>query len=117
MRDYFKKATSGSGYGHAIPALPHFLVVHLPAPGRVGEAQGWKSAAYKDALKAVDKAMGTVLDLYRDLGLIKRTTVFATSLSAVGEMQFSAGDAAAEQANSFRWFPGSPRAWVLKPVI
>ena len=32
VRDYFKKATSGSGYGHAIPALPHFLVVHLPAP-------------------------------------------------------------------------------------
>ena len=60
VRDYFKKATSGSGYGHAIPSLPHLLVVHLPAPGRVGEAQGWKSAAYKDALKTVDKAMGTV---------------------------------------------------------
>ena len=29
-----------------------------------------KSAAYKDALKAVDKAMGTVLDLYRELGLV-----------------------------------------------
>ena len=71
-------------YGHAIPSLPHLLVVHLPAPGRVGEAQGWKSAAYKDALKAVDKAMGTVLDLYRELGLIKRTTIFATSLSAFG---------------------------------
>lgn len=35
-------------------------------PGRVGETQGWKSVAYKDALKAVDKAMGTVLDLYRE---------------------------------------------------
>ena len=30
IRQYFKKATSGHGYGHAIPALPHFLVVHLP---------------------------------------------------------------------------------------
>jgi hypothetical protein len=99
VRDYFKKATSGSGYGHAIPALPHLLVVHLPAPGRIGESEGWKSPAYKDALKAVDKAMGTVLDLYRELGLLKRTTVFATSLSAVGETQFSAGDVSSDQAN------------------
>ncbi len=111
VRDYFKKATSGSGYGHAIPALPHFLVVHLPAPGRVGEAQGWKSAAYKDALKAVDKAMGAVLDLYRDLGLIKRTTVFATSLSAVGETQFSAGDVPAEQATNVPLVP-----WIASGV-
>jgi hypothetical protein len=99
MRDYFKKATSGHGYGHAIPSLPHFLVVHLPAPGRVGETQGWKSVEYKDSLKAVDKAMGAVLDLYRDLGLLKRSTVFATSLSAVGETQFSAGDMSGEQAS------------------
>ena len=97
VRDYFKKATSGSGYGHAIPSLPHLLVVHLPAPGRVGEAQGWKSPAYKDALKAVDKAMGTVLDLYQELGLMKRTTVFATSLSAFGGTQFSSGEVAADQ--------------------
>ena len=70
VRDYFKKATSGSGYGHAIPSLPHFLVVHLPASGRVGEAQGWKSAAYKDALKAVDKAMGTVCALRPSSGAV-----------------------------------------------
>ncbi|MCE3223995.1 MAG: uncharacterized protein K0S58_2175 [Nitrospira sp.] len=111
VRDYFKKATSGSGYGHAIPALPHFLVVHLPAPGRVGESEGWKSAAYKDALKAVDKAMGTVLDLYRELGLIKRTTIFATSLSAVGETQFSAGEVSGAQANNVPMVP-----WIASGV-
>ena len=111
VRDYFKKATSGSGYGHAIPALPHFLVVHLPVPGRVGAAQGWKSVAYKDALKAVDKAMGTVLDLYRDLGLLKRTTVFATSLSAFGETQFSSGEVSADQANSLPVVP-----WIASGV-
>ena len=105
VRDYFKKATSGSGYGHAIPALPHLLVVHLPAPGRIGESQGWKSAAYKDALKAVDKAMGMVLDLYRELGLIQRTTVFATSLSALGETQFSAGDVSGDQASNVPLVP------------
>ena len=111
VRDYFKKATSGSGYGHAIPSLPHLLVVHLPAPGRVGETQGWKSVAYKDALKAVDKAMGTVLDLYRDLGLIKRTTVFATSLSAFGETQFSAGEVSGDQANNVPVVP-----WIASGV-
>lgn len=111
VRDYFKKATSGSGYGHAIPSLPHLLVVHLPAPGRVGEAQGWKSVEYKDALRAVDKAMGAVLDLYRDLGLIKRTTVFVTSLSAVGETQFSAGDVPGEQAGNVPVVP-----WIASGV-
>mgnify|MGYP003561901727 FL=1 len=111
VRDYFKKATSGSGYGHAIPALPHLLVVHLPAPGRVGETQGWKSVAYKDALKAVDKAMGTVLDLYREHGLIKRTTVFATSLSAFGETQFSAGEVSGEQAGNVPVVP-----WIASGV-
>ena len=111
VRDYFKKATSGSGYGHAIPSLPHLLVVHLPAPGRVGEAQGWKSAAYKDALKAVDKAMGTVLGLYRELGLTKRTTVFATSLSAFGETQFSSGEMSADQASAVPVVP-----WIASGV-
>ena len=36
IRQYFKKATSGHGYGHAILSLPHFLVVHLPEAGRLG---------------------------------------------------------------------------------
>jgi hypothetical protein len=100
VRDYFRKATSGSGYGHAILSLPHLLVVHLPQAGRVGEAQGWKSAAYKESLRTIDRAMSAILDLYRDLGLLKRTTIFATSLSAVGEAQFSAGDGAGASSSS-----------------
>ena len=36
IRQYFKKATSGHGYGHAILSLPHFLVVHLPEAGSSG---------------------------------------------------------------------------------
>lgn len=111
VRDYFKKATSGSGYGHAIPALPHFLVVHLPTPGRVGEAQGWKSQEYTTALKMVDKAMGAVLDLYREFGLLKRTTVFATSLSAVGETQFSSGEVPGDPAKNLPMVP-----WIASGV-
>ncbi len=84
IRQYFKKATSGHGYGHAILALPHLLVVHLPEAGRAGAARGWNSKEYREALRAVDKAMTAVLDLYKELDLSKRTTVFVTSLSPEG---------------------------------
>ena len=84
IRQYFKKATSGHGYGHAILSLPHFLVVHLPEAGRVGVSRGWTSKEYREALRTVDKAMHSVLDIYQEHGLIKRTTVFVTSLSAEG---------------------------------
>jgi hypothetical protein len=84
IRQYFKKATSGHGYGHAILALPHFLVVHLPEAGRVGASKGWTSKEYRDALRTVDKAMHSVLDIYHEHALTKRTTLFVTSLSAEG---------------------------------
>jgi len=91
IQQYFKKATSGHGYGHAILSLPHFLVVHLPEAGRVGASRGWSSKEYREALRTVDKAMNSVLDIYKTEGLIKRTTVFVTSLSAEG------ADASGEQ--------------------
>jgi hypothetical protein len=84
IQQYFKKATSGHGYGHAILSLPHFLVVHLPEAGRVGVSRGWGSKEYRDALRTVDKAMNSVLDIYKHQDLMKRTTVFVTSLSAEG---------------------------------
>jgi hypothetical protein len=103
VRDYFKKATSGHGHGHAILSLPHFLVIHLPAAGRAGEAQGWKSADYRESLKTVDRAMGSVLDLYRELDLLKRTTVFVTSLSTIGEPSISAGEGQSGEAPLIPW--------------
>lgn len=87
IRQYFKKATSGHGYGHAILSLPHFLVVHLPEPVRAGEASGWNSKVYRDALKTIDAAMGSVLDLYKELGLLNRTTILVTSLNDMGTGQ------------------------------
>jgi predicted AlkP superfamily pyrophosphatase or phosphodiesterase len=84
IQQYFRKATSGHGYGHAILSLPHFLVVHLPEAGRVGVARGWDSKDYRAALRTVDKAINSVLDIYKSEGLINRTTVFVTSLSAEG---------------------------------
>src|SRR5437870_7979684 len=94
IRQYFKKATSGHGYGHAILALPHFLVVHLPEAGRVGVARRWTSKEYRDALRTVDKAIRSVLGIYQEQGLTKRTTLFVTSLSAEGR------DANQEQADA-----------------
>ncbi|MEO5955249.1 MAG: alkaline phosphatase family protein [Nitrospiraceae bacterium] len=94
IRQYFKKATSGHGYGHAIPALPHFLVVHLPEAGRVGASRGWTSKEYREALRLVDKGIHSVLDIYQEHGLTKRTTLFVTSLSAEGR------DAGQEQAGT-----------------
>ncbi len=82
INQYFRKATSGHGYGHAILSLPHFLVVHLPEAGRVGPAQGRNSKAYKDALRSVDGAMGSILGMYKDLGLLTRTTVFVTVVNS-----------------------------------
>ena len=84
IQQYFKKATSGHGYGHAIPALPHLLIVHLPEAGRAGVEYGWKSKEYREALRTVDKAMDSVLELYKEQDLTKLTTVFVTSLSAEG---------------------------------
>lgn len=95
IRQYFKKASSGHGYGHAILALPHFLVVHLPEAGRAGGEHGWSSPRYRESLRTVDKAMGSVLDLYRELGLLKGTTVFVTSLSGFGEPKAGEADAMA----------------------
>jgi hypothetical protein len=84
IRQYFQKAASGHGYGHAILSLPHVLVVHLPEAGRVGASKGWTSKEYRDALRSVDKAIHSVLDIYHEQGLTKRTTLFVTSLSAEG---------------------------------
>jgi Type I phosphodiesterase / nucleotide pyrophosphatase len=93
IRQYFKKATSGHGYGHAILSLPHFLVVHIPEAGRAGASRGWTSKEYRDALRTVDNAMHSVLDIYQAQGLTKRTTLFVTSLSGEGR------DANEEQAD------------------
>lgn len=84
IQQYFKKATSGHGYGHAILSVPHLLVVHLPEAGRAGVTHGWNSKEYREALRTVDTAMKSVLDLFKEYKLIDRTTVMVTSLSGPG---------------------------------
>lgn len=106
IRDYFRKATSGDGYGHAILSLPHFLVVHLPEPSRAGLAHGWNSRAYRDALRTVDSAIGSVLELYRELGLLKQTTVLVTALNGYGGGKASANGAGVPHVPWIAWGAG-----------
>lgn len=91
IKQYVRKATSGNGYGHAILSLPHLLVVHLPEGGRAGVEHGWASKNYRTALRSVDRAMGGVLEIFKEHGLLARTTVFVTSLSGAAA---SEGDTA-----------------------
>jgi hypothetical protein len=84
IQQYFQKATSGHGYGHAILSVPHLLVVHLPEAGRAGVAHGWASKEYREALKSVDAAVKSVLDLFKQYKLLDRTAVVVTALSSPG---------------------------------
>ena len=87
IRDYFRKAASGDGYGHAIFSLPHLLVVHLPEASRAGRAQGWGSAAYRHALREVDEAIGEILSLYKEHGMLDRTVVIVTALNGIASQK------------------------------
>jgi predicted AlkP superfamily pyrophosphatase or phosphodiesterase len=120
IREYFRKATSGHGYGHAILSLPHFLVVHLPEPGRAGLAHGWTSKEYRDELRAVDAGMGTVLELYKELGLIERTVVFVIALNGAAGKE--GGKLAADEADLPRapwiaWGAGIKSGYTIKQPV
>lgn len=84
IQQYFQKAASGHGYGHAVLSLPHLLVVHLPEAGRAGVTHGWNSKEYREALQTVDASMQSVLDLFKFHKRLDRTTVLVTALSGKG---------------------------------
>jgi hypothetical protein len=120
INQYFRKATSGQGYGHAIFSLPHFLVVHLPESGRAGLAHGWNGKAYKESLRSVDGAMGSILGIYRDLGLLKHTTVFVTAIN--GEDTGRPGDMKANGVSAPRlpwiaWGSGIKAGYHIKQPV
>jgi hypothetical protein len=108
VSEYFTKATSGHGYGHAIPSLPHLLIVHLPEAGRVGETRGWTSAPYRDAAKAVDQAMGSIVEIYRELGLLDKTVVMVTGLSGYGASMTTANGQTDAKPLQVPWIASGP---------
>ena len=111
IRDYFRKATSGHGYGHAILSLPHLLVLHLPQPANAASANGWNSQAYKEALRNVDQAMKSVLEIYQELGLLEKTTIIVTGLNGAGTP--GKGGAAGGESQSHPGVNGSGMSQVL----
>jgi hypothetical protein len=129
IRDYFRKATSGHGYGHAILSLPHFLVLHLPQPAAASQVNGWHSPAYREALRDVDRTMAAVLDVYKELGLLNKTAVIVTALSGgaqaakksagkdqVGPLPGSNG-ATASPVPWIAWGPGIKGGYVIKQPV
>lgn len=84
VRDYMVKGASGEGYGRRILDLPHLLIVHLPQAGRAGQAEGWTSESYAAALRDVDEALGNILGVYKELGLLDHAAVIVTALNGRG---------------------------------
>lgn len=118
IRDYFRKATSGEGHNHYVLALPHLLVVHLPEPGRAGLADGWESPSYRDALRSVDQAMGSILDMYQEYGLLEQTAIIVTGLSGKGTATSSeSSNVNGEDLPQVLWVasgPGIKEGYVIK---
>ena len=109
IHDYFRKATSGEGHNHYVLSLPHLLVVHLPEPGRTGLADGWDSQSYHDALRSVDQAMGSILDMYQEYGLLEQTAVIVTGLSGTGApMSGQSGTVNGEDLPKVLWVASGP---------
>jgi Type I phosphodiesterase / nucleotide pyrophosphatase len=118
IQQYFQKAASGHGYGHAVHALPHLLVVHLPEAGRAGAIQGWNSKEYQQALKTVDAAMKSVLDLFKHYNLLDRTAILVTTLSTKGND--AGGEVTQAEAPAVPWIvsgAGIARGQVIRQPV
>lgn len=106
VRDYMVKGASGEGYGRRILDLPHLLIVHLPEPGRVGEAEGWASEPYRAALREIDVAVEDILEVYEELGLLDRAAVIVTALNGRGSPQPGTNGNAVEKVPWIMWGHG-----------
>ncbi len=106
VRDYMVKGASGEGYGRRILDLPHLLIVHLPVAGRVGQTEGWTSKSYAAALREIDEAIGNILEVYRELGLLDRAAVIVTSLNGRGAHEPGTNGNAAGQVPWIAWGDG-----------
>lgn len=118
IQQYFQKAASGHGYGHAVHALPHLLVVHLPEAGRTGVTHGWNSKEYQQALKTIDAAMKSVLDLFKRYNLLDRTTVIVTTLSIKGND--AGGEVTPDETQAVPWIvsgAGIARGQVIRQPV
>lgn len=58
---------------------PALFFIHLPDADLAGHAQGWMSKPYLKAVEDCDRAIGTILKGFKELGLYDRTTFIVTA--------------------------------------
>jgi predicted AlkP superfamily pyrophosphatase or phosphodiesterase len=58
---------------------PDLFVIHLADPDVAGHAKGWMSPAYLRAVEATDRAIGTIIRGFQELGLGKHTAYLITT--------------------------------------
>ncbi len=68
-----------ASYKTATEGKPALFVVHLADADTAGHDQGWMSTPYVKAVEEVDRAIGTLLKGFKDLGLYDRTTFIVTA--------------------------------------
>ena len=68
-----------ASYKTATEGKPTLFVVHLADVDTAGHEQGWMSKPYLKAVEEVDRAIGTLIKGFKDLGLYERTTFIVTT--------------------------------------
>ena len=81
IKDYLAKVTSEGGHGFRLFAVPNLLLVHLPTAAKTGQKYGWDSAKFQSAVKAIDAAVESLLQTYKEMGVLERTMIIVTGLN------------------------------------
>jgi predicted AlkP superfamily pyrophosphatase or phosphodiesterase len=68
-----------TAYRTSTEGKPSMFLIHLADPDVAGHEKGWMSRPYLHALESTDRAIGTIVKGFHDLGLYKRTTFIITS--------------------------------------
>jgi len=68
-----------ASYKTATEGKPALFVVQLADADTAGHDQGWMSKPYLKAVEEVDRAIGTLIKGFKDLGLYDRTTFIVTT--------------------------------------
>ena len=87
IRDYLKRVTSEGGYAVRLIGVPNLLLVHMPTASRIGQKRGWDSDAYRQAVLAVDTAIGAIMKNYQELGVLDETMIIVTGLNGRGSLK------------------------------
>lgn len=66
-------------YKRATEGKPKFFVVHIADPDLAGHNKGWMTKPYFKAVEASDRAVGTIVKGFQELGLFDQTTFIVTA--------------------------------------